>query len=612
MRRGSIVALILLVAVLFVGCEALMDFAGLTGDGYGTLPGPSLIWADEPYGVPLVLNWEPVEGATAYSIYRSYMGMEPVHLGYYDATSHIDGEVEMGAQYMYEIASLDANGYEGDRSDPLFVTIGGGGTEGDTTQATLPPPADIRFWDATSDSILIEWDPVTGASEYRITATLSAGGSQVSSVITPFTAVEIFGLSPNTEYYLEVAAVDSYGAEGESNILAASTRASIASPTGVVPSAEGMNSFELSWNSVTGAAWYSIQWSTDDSFRPNTYDSAVVDGASTWHEITGLQAGTTYYFRVASMIDDGGHMVAGEYSWYAATQTAADTTLPPPASVDVLDVTSGSVELSWSSVPGASGYVVYEGTSNNVSTATEHSVAGTSLLVDGLPAATLHYFWVAADDGGQVGNPSASPIEATTFSTILPPDLAGAAITSGSGSIAIDWSAVSGATGYRVSIATAELGTYQVIATPSSDYVEITESAPGAPLDPSTTYWVEVSSLDGSGVAGVPSAPRQVQTAGAADTITVSVNVVSPEDITIEFSGDQLELDKTAADTMTVTTTLSAASYTWYVDSTGSSTSSSLTVDSTSLALGTHRVTLVASQDGKLYSSDFTFDVVEN
>jgi hypothetical protein len=142
--------------------------------------------------------------------------------------------------------------------------------------------------------------------------------------------------------------------------------------------------------------------------------------------------------------------------------------------------------------------------------------------------------------------------------------------------------------------------------------VTITEVAPGVPLDPSTAYWIRIASIDGDGHVGSFLSTREIVTAGAADTISVSVNVQSPTDITIEFDGQSAVLDKAAAQTMSVTTTLTSATYTWYVDGTVAGTAATVDVDSASLEVGTHRVTLVAKKDGALYSADFTFQVVEN
>lgn len=141
---------------------------------------------------------------------------------------------------------------------------------------------------------------------------------------------------------------------------------------------------------------------------------------TTWHRIFGLRSGTTHYLRVASMIDDSGQQVVRLYR-YTATATAADTSLPPPTDFQVTDVTSGSVHLSWAALSGAASYVVYEHTTNDIATATEHYPTGTNLSVEARQSSGKHHSWIAFDTGISGGCRSGSPVEATTFSTLSPP-----------------------------------------------------------------------------------------------------------------------------------------------------------------------------------------------
>ncbi|MET7599684.1 MULTISPECIES: glycoside hydrolase family 18 protein [unclassified Streptomyces] len=87
----------------------------------------------------------------------------------------------------------------------------------------------------------------------------------------------------------------------------------------------------------------------------------------------------------------------------------ADASQPPapPTGLKTGTVTSGSVALSWSAVPGATGYAVYR---NGVKAQT---ASGTSVTVTGLSPATAYSFQVAAvNDAGESAKSAA--VTATT------------------------------------------------------------------------------------------------------------------------------------------------------------------------------------------------------
>jgi len=168
-------------------------------------------------------------------------------------------------------------------------------------------------------------------------------------------------------------------------------------PTGLTASAVTSSSVTLSWTASTdnvGVTGYDVYNGTTLA-RSVTTTSAVM---------SGLTASTTYGFTVRAR-DAAGNASAASTALSVKTSAAAADTTPPstPTGLTAGAVTSSSVTLSWTASTdnvGVTGYDVYNGT------ALAASLAGTTVDVSGLTAATTYSFTVRARDAA--GNVSAA------------------------------------------------------------------------------------------------------------------------------------------------------------------------------------------------------------
>lgn len=283
----------------------------------------------------------------------------------------------------------------------LQITIDGiGGATGainglDLTQG-LPhttPPAAITSLVTTGQSttqVMLRWtapaDDRGGAvSNYDVrclTSTISeanwATASQATGEPIPQTpgtqeTFTVSGLSPSTIYYFAVKSADSSSLiSGLSNVVSARTQ----DPDGIPPApvtdlgatAIDSNQLTLTWiatgdDGLSGtAAAYDIRYSTSPIVDDATFAVATAltslpvpkeSGSAEGRLVTGLAAGTTYYFamRVADEVPN----------WSALSNVLQVTTLPPdttpPAAITNLavgQVGPHSVELTWTA-PGDNG-----------------------------------------------------------------------------------------------------------------------------------------------------------------------------------------------------------------------------------------------------------------
>lgn len=196
-------------------------------------------------------------------------------------------------------------------------------------------------------------------------------------------------------------------------------------PTGVRATA-GATDVALSWDPVPGA----------DAYRVYRDGTLVASPTGTSTSDTGLTPGTTYSYAVAATNE------VGTSARSASVQVTPPLPIPAVPTQLVATAGDGRVDLAWTAVPGATSYAVVR---------------------DGTPLATVTdpaYADKAADNGTTYSyavaavNSSGSSARSTAVdATPLPPKPAVPAdvtATAGDQRVALAWTAVPGADGYRV------------------------------------------------------------------------------------------------------------------------------------------------------------------
>ncbi|MDD3921690.1 MAG: hypothetical protein PHO41_11020, partial [Eubacteriales bacterium] len=344
---------------------------------------------------------------------------------------------------------------------------------GAAADTALPAPANLRLASKTTASIQMAWDAVPGASYYRF----YLNGSFLTSVTGA--TYNSTGLSPDTVYGFKVAAVDSDGTLGaySSNVYIR-TEAQLAAPQNLHAAYTGVDSITMAWNGVSGADYY--RFYRNGSFLTAVYGTSL--------ENTGLTRDTVYGFKVAAVSGSGS---LGLYSGNVYIRT--DAQLAAPQNLHETDKNTVSIVMQWDAVPGASYYRFYQ----NGSFLT--TVYGTAYTSTGLSADTVYGFKVAAvESGGTLGAYSGNVYIRTGAAPDAPQNLRSAGATSGS--IQMEWDAVTGASYYRFyqngSFLTTVYGTAYTSTGLSAD----------------TVYGFKVAAVDSGGTLGAYSSNVYVRT----------------------------------------------------------------------------------------------------
>jgi phosphodiesterase/alkaline phosphatase D-like protein len=179
------------------------------------------------------------------------------------------------------------------------------------------------------------------------------------------------------------------------------------------------------------------------------YNNLVVVGTTL--NVTGLNLNTSYFYRVRAVSDCG---VTGN----SATQSLVTLGLPPATVANAAtNVTACSFTSNWTAVPGATHYLLDVSTSSvfasflpgfdglNVGNTTTYDIAG-------LTAGTTYYYRLRVVNTCGTGVNSNVITRATSAALAVPASSAASAV--GCTQFTANWTAVAGATGYVLDVAT--------------------------------------------------------------------------------------------------------------------------------------------------------------
>jgi fibronectin type 3 domain-containing protein len=316
-----------------------------------------------------------------------------------------------------------------------------------TATTLLGTPTGVVATAASPVEIDLSWTAVSGATGYVVERSSTTGGPYTTIATPTSTSYANLGLSPATKYYYVVKATAGSVSSALSVEVSATTL--LGAPTGVVATTISTSEIDLTWTAVTGATGYVVLRSTTSG---GPY-SVVGSPTSTSFANTGLSAATTYYFVLEA--------TAGSVTSAFSSQASATTIPPAPTGLTASVASPSEIDLSWTAVPGATGYVILRSTSasgpfTSVGTSTTPSFANT-----GLTSNTTYYYEVEATDAG--GNSANSSVVSATTTLSAPTGLT--ATGKEENIINLKWNAVTGATSYVILRSSNSGGPYSTLAT---------------------------------------------------------------------------------------------------------------------------------------------------
>jgi RHS repeat-associated protein len=359
----------------------------------------------------------------------------------------------------------------------------------------------------SGSNIVVTWNPVQDAVSYNIyrgtssngegATAYAAGLSPTSTYINSYTDSSV---TSGTTYYYKVTAVVFNGEGPDSKEVSATADSTLlAAPELKVSPALGVA--KLSWSAVTGATSYNIYRSQDNY----TYLNYIKNVGSTTFSDSNVITGETYYYYVVPV------RVAGSGSRSNTVQTDGSGSAPGVGSGLRVAAGNNVLSLSWATIPGASSYNLYRGTTSGGEGMTPYvtGIGGNSYNDYGAANGTTYYYKYsglnASGEGALSSEVSAEP------STTPPLPAPIVAVVSGSGSVTLNWQAVTGAVSYNVYQST-DNSNFTLLFHPTTTTYKATGLTNG------TTYYYIVCAVDANGQgynsSTVPAVPNGVGPTG--------------------------------------------------------------------------------------------------
>ncbi|MFH1724120.1 MAG: fibronectin type III domain-containing protein, partial [Elusimicrobiota bacterium] len=376
---------------------------------------------------------------------------------------------------------------------------------------SLAAPTSLTGVVQSSTSVEWQWNAGAGAGDYQVRA--STGGAFSGALSTTTFAFIHSGLEPNTEYSAFMRA-RGCASQDDSDVAVSTT---LAKPVaGAQISEVFAGSATLNWPafavspSSESAAGYRLEASTASDFSGDIASSQTLIVALSTLTVSGLDANTTYFFRIASL----NLASASNFTDAGSTSTlvsASPATLPET----FLEVFSSSATAAWAALPqapraqSAEGYVLQASTAADF-TGTIHSSGTASVLVSTLtvlsPALsdnTAYYFRVAGLNANGLPGPYAALGSTATLIAGAPTALAAADTFLGvfESSATIAWAA-GGLNGYRLESSTAPDFSGVVVSSETTDALVSTLTVLSPALDANTTHYFRAAFLNLGGVPG--------------------------------------------------------------------------------------------------------------
>ena len=438
-------------------------------------------------GSKVQLSWTGVvTGAEGYVIYRRTEGGSYAEIGRTSGNTYSD-TISAGIKYYYAVAV-----YSGSRTEGKCPEVG---------VMYLATPSGLSVSN-TIASLTLKWNAVKGATGYEI---YRAGTDGKYSKITTVTSTSYVDTSVknNTQYSYRIKAYNTACTSAFST--AASLKKTQISVSNLKADANG-SKVQLSWTGgVTGAEGYVIYRRTEGG----SYAEIGRTSGKTYSDT--ISAGIKYYYTVAvysgSRTEDKCPEVGVMY-------------LAEPAVTGASNITSG-VQVKWSKVTGATGYIVYH----------KGAGKGWARIADIKDGSTVNYTDTTAASGTTYtytvrayNKDTMSDWNSTkSLMRISDTTLTGASnITSG---VQVKWSKVTGATGYIVYRKGAGKGWGRIADIKSGSTVSYTDTTAAS----GTTYTYTVRAYNGSTMGDWHSAKSLMRlsdtTVSGASNITYGVQV---------------------------------------------------------------------------------------
>ncbi|KYO29739.1 collagen alpha-1(VII) chain isoform B [Alligator mississippiensis] len=294
----------------------------------------------ETVGRRVRLAWLGVPGATEYKIVvrNSQDGTERMRRIPSSQTTLDLDDLKEGVVYVVRVSAL-AGSQEGSAAS-LSIRL---------DSSPVGSITNLQVAEVGPNQLRVIWQRLPGATSYKLTWR-SADGQEISRVLSPdTTSFTIEGLQAKTDYIIGVSALVGSREGSPVTIVARTALEEVGMVSGLRVFAPRSNIIRVAWAGVSGATAYRVVWSRQDG---GPESSKVVPGNTSSFDILNLEGGVTYIVKVTALI---GNRESNPVS--ITVTTPAEVSPPQPVgNFQAFDPSDQRIRLSWTPVPGSTGY----------------------------------------------------------------------------------------------------------------------------------------------------------------------------------------------------------------------------------------------------------------
>lgn len=390
----------------------------------------------------MTIAWTPRSDVSGYEIYRSttkkgtYTKVATIKSA--SKATYTDKKLVPGTKYYYKVRTfVDNNGNinYGMDSKPRGAQLG-------------VKPVISSIQGTTGSKIKISWNSIPGAKEYRVYRSTSKKGTytKIATLKSDKLSYTDKKLKMTQTYFYRIdASVKGYkmdGGTGNSKVVSASPK-----QTGEITSA-GTNEkgqMQINWGQVKNISGYNLYRSTSAN-GDYTLISTIKGAKNTSFIDKKAAVGITYYY-VLELIGS----YNGETLYGARSLPISGIRLGAPKDVTVSSISENQLNITWSSVAGATGYYIYRSTEYNGTYAYIGNLPkthGIGFTDTGVTKGVTYYYKIRAYEGSSSIGPYSGAASGTP---VEKPVILDAALSSDGKSIHISWNpSQAGVLGYEV------------------------------------------------------------------------------------------------------------------------------------------------------------------
>jgi Metallo-peptidase family M12/Secretion system C-terminal sorting domain/Fibronectin type III domain len=315
---------------------------------------PTNLAASTILNTGFTINWTAPAGALSYIIQiKTTNSTTWSTLGTSSTNSYLITNLQAATAYNVRVQTVCSGDNTVAFSNIITVTT--------TNTTACGSTAPIVSYGFTTSNFQINLTAITGISYFQIEYKL-ATATAWTTVTTNALAYTIANLLPSTSYNVRIKAVCTSGISSPYWTATFTTLNGLicSIPTGLTAGSITTSSAIVSWNTVTGAAGYALDYAT--TVNPNSWSTAIPSGTS--FTFYNLQPNTMYQLRIRT-ICTGNTLSAYSSMVYFTTLNNVGSGCSTPTGLGASSITGTTALIKWNTVGGAINYSLDYAATNN-------------------------------------------------------------------------------------------------------------------------------------------------------------------------------------------------------------------------------------------------------